>query len=72
MNPLVSTSAVQCCQNDIFFAEINIALMFPIAFDSGTKYRLVSRESQVLLAVKRGYKSMYSVYCCILLSMSVW
>ena len=47
MNPLVSTSALQYCQKDLFFAEISIALKFPIGRDSCTKNRLVSREYQV-------------------------
>jgi len=37
MNPFVSTSALQYCQKDFFFAETNNALMFPICRDSCAK-----------------------------------
>jgi len=47
MNPLVSSSALQYFQNDLFVAEISIALMFAVGRDSYTKYGLVSGESQV-------------------------
>jgi hypothetical protein len=72
MNPLVSTNALQYCQKELLFADINITLTFPIWRDTCTKYSLASRNIKGLLALKRGYKPIYSTYCWIFLSMNAW